>query len=117
MGRLHLKICYFNALSIIFYFSVSIFYLDLPSDNLPYSIQIPVLTFLAILPNYLVDNVDSLLDFGGHDFAKEKISRKLQKQALIGAAYAFTVLMSIFSLLIIKASLNGFDYTTPILKF
>ena len=117
MNRLHPVICYFNALIIINYFLVVIFYLDMPSKNLPYAIQVPGLILLCLLPNYIVRNADCLLDFGGHDFSNDKFSKKYQKHMLIAIAYAFTLAMTLFSLSIIKASINGFDFTSPMLSF
>jgi len=116
MIRLHPVICYFNTFIIICYFLIIIFHLDMPSDNLPYKIQVTVLILLSLLPSYIVRNADRLLDIGGHNFSNDKISKKHQKQMLIFSAYILTLMMSWFSLSIINASINGLDSTSPMLS-
>lgn len=110
----HRIICYLNASIVSFYFIQSIFVSDVMNKGLPYIVQVPVLLALCLLPDYVVKNTDAVLNFGGHDFSKDKISKEAQRKILLMIAFGFTIMMSIFSLVILKATMNGFDYSTPL---
>lgn len=115
MHKVHSIICYLNASVFSFYFIVSIFYLELPSEGLPYFVQVPGLLVLCLLPAYVVRNAEAVLAVGHDDFSRDKYSAEVQKKILLWVAYGFTLVMSIYSLLILKATFDGFDYRSPLL--
>ena len=112
--KLHTIICYLNVSIVSFYFIESIFVLDVSNNGLPYVVQVPILLALCLFPEYVVKNTDAVLDFGAHDFSKDKLSRDIQRKIILLIAYGFTIMMSVFSIAILRATINGVDYSSPL---
>ncbi len=113
-NKIHSLLCYWNGLCVTMYLIVVMFILDLPSKDIPYSVQAPILISLCFLPNYIVKNTDKVLNYGDHDFDKSKLSRDVQRKILLFIAYGFTALMSMFSIAILISTFNNFNYFSPL---
>ncbi len=116
MLKFHTALCYLNAVIVSFYFVATVVFLEIPSKRLPYFLQVVVLLSLCLLPLYVVKNTEKVLNFGNYDFSKSRYSRQLQKKLILLIAYMATTMMTAFSFGILRATMNGFDYSSPLFK-